>query len=140
MIIPDFMMHDKMEHLNFPIDLSGRLLWLAKSFTVGKTINLQLIRDLVGYKFAFERANGYSNTITTRNISHADLTQLLFAATQLRGSVMLDINIWGNPIWVVMRFKDPPTLSSNELAAIAIKVFEKIFANIQAIFSEYSQQ
>jgi len=133
-------MHDNIENLSFPIDLPGRLIWLAKSFDFGKTSSPKIIDELVGYKFAFERARGYSNTMVTGNVSYADLTQQLFEATQLRGSVMLDINIWNNPIWVVMRFKDPPTLSSNDLAATAIKVFEKVFADIQQIFTKYALQ
>src|SRR5438105_168494 len=91
MIIPDFMIHDKIEHLSFPVDLTKRLLWLARSF---------------------ERANGYYYKISTAKTSYVDLTEQLFEATQLRGSIMLGINIWNNPIWIVMRFRDLPNLST----------------------------
>jgi hypothetical protein len=49
---------------------------------------------------------------------------------------MLDINIWHDPIWIVMRFKEGKIQFSNDLAIAAIEEFEKVYSDITAIFLE----
>jgi hypothetical protein len=134
MIQADFITHDHVDQLTFPVDLKNRLFWLAKSFLFGQKGNLELIEKLIQYKFSYEYKWGFSNELKRKQINYPALTYALHELNKVRGQRMLDINIWHDPIWIVMRFRERKIQSSDELAIAAIEEFEKVYADIKAIF------
>jgi hypothetical protein len=108
------------------------MFWIAKDFKFSKKAGIKSISELFAYKYKYERQWGRCDNLE-QNYSYSELTNLLFQPSIMRAQRSLDINIWNNPIWVVMRFYEEETASSHKIAIEAIKEFEIIFEHIQSI-------
>ncbi|WP_316794192.1 restriction endonuclease [Pedobacter frigoris] len=125
----------RIDQLRYPVDLKERMFWIAKDFKFEKKAEIQFISELFAYKYRYECQWGRCDTLE-KNYSYPELTNLLFQPSTMRAQRSLDINIWNNPIWVVMRFYEQETSSSREIATAAIKEFEIIFEHIQSIITK----
>jgi hypothetical protein len=128
----NYITHHRVEQLRYPVDLKKRMFWIAKDFKFSKKAEIQFISELFAYKYRYERQWGRCDNLE-QNYSYPELTNLLFQPSIMRAQRSLDINVWNDPIWVVMRFYGQETTSSHEIATAAIKEFEIIFEHIQSI-------
>lgn len=133
----EYIIHNNLDQLRFPIALKDRWLMISKSFPLSKKVGIDWFRSLAQYKIDYEKQFGIHSTseedlYTCKNF---ELPYILSDVKNIRGSRMLDINVWDSPIWVTMRFKQEKIISSRDIALQSAEEFEKIFTEIRSKFS-----
>ena len=134
MHLPDFIIHDNLNMVRFPIDLSRRKFVISNSFSFDQKAGFDLIESLVKFKLSYERHWGYINELYKKSYSYRDLTDILFQPGEMRGEKMFDINIWDNPIEIVMQFNKCPVKPSNEVATSFVEEFKYTESFIKNLF------
>lgn len=134
---PRFIFHDQLQQLRLPVDLKHRLFWIAKPLPVGKKAELSIISELFRFKRAYEQKWCKAEPLNYTGMSYRDLTCLLFQPNDIRGRRMLDINIWDDPFWIIMRFMPYDTATSNELIMLFLDEFNQVFDQIEQLILKH---
>ncbi len=132
-----WMFTSNISHLSFPIMLDRRIFWLSKELEVSSKHDLNKLIELLEYKYSFEHQHGFDSLMGNDNqqINTKEIKDILFDVFTFRGSRMLDISTFKNPISINIRFKEGQLGQSNDLALSCIEEFNTIYKEIRSILN-----
>jgi len=133
-LVPSSWMYTSdISHISFPIMLNKRTFWLSKELSVTKKHDFKKLIELLEFKYSFEHKFGFDNMLgkTEQQINSEEIKHILFDLFTFRGSRMLDISTFQNPISINIRFREGKINSSNDLALEYITEFNKIYETIK---------
>ncbi len=127
-----------LKSLTFPVDLSNRIFWLKKELCIERKISYQLAMKLVEFKFRYDRENGFDNMrgLTEMSTHTSELRELLFDYLTIRGTKMMDIAIYKNPITLSIRYSEKKIDSSHDLTLGYIEEFLATFEKLKQLIAE----
>jgi hypothetical protein len=127
-----------MNGLNFPVDLPSRIFWIFKELQINRKISFAIGLALIKYKYGFEHDNDFDNMFgETEMVTHTnELRELLHDLLSIRGSKMMDIAIYHDPITISIRYRENKIDSSNSLALSYIQDFNIYFEAIKRLIEE----
>ncbi|PWN57926.1 restriction endonuclease [Chryseobacterium viscerum] len=137
-ITPSIWMYTSdLKTITYPTLLDKRVFCLSKELSLKSPIDIEKALELLKYKYTIEQQFGYDNMEgkTSREFNSSELRELLFDFFTFRGSRMLDIGIYNEPISIFARFKEDNLQSSKILTNIYINEFLEIYNNIDKILS-----
>ncbi len=137
-ITPSIWMYTSdLKTITYPTLLDKRVFCLSKELSSKSPIDIEKALELLKYKYTIEQQFGYDNMEgkTSREFNSSELRELLFDFFTFRGSRMLDIGIYNEPISVFVRFKEENLQSSKILANIYISEFLEIYNNIDKMLN-----
>lgn len=137
-LVPSSWMYTSdISHISFPVMLNKRVFWLSKKLKVTKQHNLKKLIELLEFKYSFEHEFGFDNMLgeTEQQINSKEIKDILFDLFTFRGSRMLDISTFHNPISINIRFKEGKIGASNDLALEYIAEFNKIYKRIKKMLN-----
>jgi len=137
-ITPSIWMYTSdLKTITYPTLLNKRVFCLSKELSSKSPIDIEKALELLKYKYTIEQQFGYDNMEgkTSREFNSSELRELLFDFFTFRGSRMLDIGIYNEPISVFVRFKEENLQSSKILANIYISEFLEIYNNIDKMLN-----
>jgi len=137
-LVPSSWMYTSdISNLSFPVLLDKRIFWLSKELEVSKKHELNKLIEILEYKYSFEHEFGFDNLMgkTEQQINSKEIKDILYDLFTFRGSRMLDIATFKNPITINIRFKEGKLGQSNTLAKEYIPEFNRIYDEIKKILN-----
>lgn len=126
--------------LNLPVDLQGRIFWLKKDLNVAGGMNVELATELLKFKLNYDNQNGYDHMAgkTEMETHTSELPELLWDIFSFRGSKMIDIAIYNNPITISLRYREEKMQSSQNLAELYLKEFLKTYSELETLIENWT--